>query len=52
MNFMRQDPDWTLPENSLNMELYNKDHLHLIENGNPKFSKVIIETLHDILSPQ
>ena len=34
MTFMRQDPDWTFPDNSLNMELYYKDHLHLIENGN------------------
>ena len=47
---MRQDPDWTLPDNSLNMELYYKDHLHLI--GNMKFSKLIIETLQDVLSPQ
>ena len=52
MTFMRQDPDWTLPDNSLNMELYYKDHLHLIENGNMKFSKSIIETLQDVLSPQ
>ena len=36
MTFMCQDPDWTLPDNSLNMELYYKDHLHLIENGNMK----------------
>ena len=49
---MRQDPDWTLPDNSLNMELYYKDHLHLTENGNMKFSKLIIETLQDVLSPQ
>ena len=32
---MRQDPDWTLPDNSLNMELYYKDHHHLI--GNMKY---------------
>ena len=32
------------------MELYYKDHLHLI--GNMKFSKLIIETLQDVLSPQ
>ena len=49
---MRQDPDWTLPDNSLNMELYYKDHLRLMENGNMKFSKLIIETLQDVLSPQ
>ena len=30
--FMRQDTWWTLPDSSLNMELYYKDHLHLIEN--------------------
>ena len=52
MTFMRQDSDWTLLDNSLNMELYYKDHLHLIENGNMKFSKLIIETLQDVLSPQ
>ena len=46
---MRQNPDWTLPENSLNMALYYKNHLHVIENGNMKFSKLIIETLQDIL---
>ena len=34
MTFMRQDPGWTLPDNSVNMELYYKDHLHLIENRN------------------
>ena len=49
---MRQDPDWTLQDNSLNMELYYKDNLHLIENGNIKFSKLIIEILQDVLSPQ
>ena len=49
---MCQDPDWTLPDNSLSMELYYKDHLPLIENGNMKFSKSIIETLQDVLSPQ
>ena len=52
MTFMRQDPAWTLPDNSLNMELYDKDHLHLIENGNMKFSKSNIETLQEVLSPQ
>ena len=51
MTFMREDQDWTFPDNSLNMELYYKDHLHLIENGNMKFSKLIIETLLDVLSP-
>ena len=50
MTFMRQDPDWTLPDNSPKMELYYKDHLHLTENGNIKFSKLIIETLQDVLS--
>ena len=49
---MRQDQDWTLPDNSLNMELYYKDNLHLIENGNIKFSKLIYEILQDVLSPQ
>ena len=49
---MRQDPDWTLPDNSLNMELYYKDHLHLIDNGHMKFSKLIIETLQDVLALQ
>ena len=34
---MRQDPDWTFPGNYLNMELYYKDQLHLIENGKIKF---------------
>ena len=52
MTFMRQDPDWTLQDNFLNMEVYYKDHLHLIKNGNIKFSKLIIETLQDVLSPQ
>ena len=51
MTLMRQDQDWTFPGNSLNMELYYKDHFHLIENGNMKFSKLIIETLQDVLSP-
>ena len=41
MTFMRQDPDWTLPDKSLNVDLYYKDHLHLIKNGNMKFSKLI-----------
>ena len=52
MAFMRQDLDWTLPDSSLSMELYYKDHLFLIENGNMKFSKLMIETLQNILSPQ
>ena len=50
--FVRQDPDLTLPDNSLNMELYHKDHLYLMENGNIKFSKLVIEKLEDVLSPQ
>ena len=49
---MHRGPDWTLPDNSLNMELYHKDHLYLTENGNMKFSKLIIETLQGVLSPQ
>ena len=49
---MRQDPDWTLLHNSLNMELCYKDHLHLVEKGDMKFSKSIIETLEGELSPQ
>ena len=52
MTFMPQDPDWILPDNSLNMELYYKDHLLLIEDGNRKFSKSIMETLQVVLSPQ
>ena len=52
MTFMRQDQDWALPDSSLNMELYHKDHLHLTENRNIKFSKLIIGTLQDVLSPQ
>ena len=52
MTFLRQDPGWTLPDNSLNMELHYKDHLHLIENGNMKFSKLITETLQAVISPQ
>ena len=52
MTFMPQDPDWILPDNSLNMELYYKDHLLLIEDGNTKFSKSIMETLQVVLSPQ
>ena len=49
---MCQGPGWSLPDSSLNMDLYYKDHLHLIENGNIKFSNLIIETLQDVLSPQ
>ena len=44
---MNKNPDWTLPDNSLNMQLYYKNHLHLIENENIKFLKLIIETLQD-----
>ena len=52
MTFMRQEPDCTLSYNSLNMELYYKDHLHLIEKGNIQFSKLTIETLQDVLLQQ
>ena len=52
MTFICQDPEWTLLDSSLNMKLYYKDQLHLTENGNMKFSKLITETLQDILSPQ
>ena len=41
MVFMRQDPGWTLADNSLSMELYYKDHLHLIETWNINFSKFL-----------
>ena len=47
---MSQDPDWTLPDNSLNMPLYYKDHI--IENENINLSQSIIEMLHGVLSPQ
>ena len=40
---MPQEPDWTLPGNSLNMQLSYKDDLDLIENGNMRLSKSIIE---------
>ena len=52
MTFMCQDQDWTLSDNPINLELYYKDHFHLSGNGNMKFSKLIIETLQDVLSPQ
>ena len=52
ISVMYQDPDWTLPDNSLNMQLYYQDHLHLIENGNIKFSRSIIKILYNVLSPQ
>ena len=52
MTFMYQGPDWTLPDISLNMELYHKDHLHLIENRSINFSKLMIETLQEVLLPQ
>ena len=52
MTFMRQDPNWTFPDKPLNMELYQKDHLHVIGNGNIKSLKLIIETLQGVLSPQ
>ena len=44
VTFMRQNPDWTLSDNSLNKERCYKDPLHLIENEKIKFSKLIIET--------
>ena len=47
-NFHESRPDWTLPDNSLNMQLYHKDHLHHIESRNVKFPKSITETLHDV----
>ena len=37
---MSQDPDWTLLDNSLNVKVYHKHHLPVIENGNIKFSKL------------
>ena len=39
---MSQNPDWNLPESSLNMQLDYTDRLHLTETGNIKFSKLII----------
>ena len=49
ITFMVQDPDWTLPDNSL--QLCYTDHLHLIKTGNIKFSESIVKALHDT-SPQ
>ena len=40
MTFMHQNLDLTLLDSSLNMELYHKDHLYLIKNGNIKFFKI------------
>ena len=47
---MYQNLDLTLLDSSLNVELYYKDHLYLIKNGNIKFLKLIIETLQDIIT--
>ena len=41
-------PDFATKLFNLNMQLYYKDHLHLIKNENTKFCKSIIETLHDV----
>ena len=49
MTFTHQNLDLTLPDSSLNMELYHKDHLYLIKNGNIKYLKLIIETLQEII---
>ena len=51
-NSMSQHPACTLPDNSLNMQLYYKDHLHLIVNGNIKFCNLITRILQHILLPQ
>ena len=52
MTFIRPDPDSTLPDKLLNMKLYYKDQLQLIESESIKFSKSIIESLQDVLSRQ
>ena len=51
-NSMSQHTACTLPDNSLNMQLYYKDYPHLIVNGNIKFCKLITRILQDVLSPQ
>ena len=52
MTFIYEDPDWTYIIKILHRELYYKDHLHLIENRNIKFSKSITEILQDVFSRQ
>ena len=45
VHFMKQASGWVLDDGLLDESLYHTDHLHLIEAGNRKFSKSIIEAL-------
>ena len=45
MLYMDQGSEWIPNSPMLDKSLYNKDHLHLIENGNTKFASKISNTI-------
>ena len=47
--FTEQDADW-IKEDSLNMEYYHKDRIHLNRQGNVKFANTIIRKLNALTS--
>ena len=51
--FMEEDFDWTNNDDSLNMEFYYQDRIHLNHKGNEKFGNTIIRKFKHIesLSP-
>ena len=51
--FMEEDFDWINDDDSLNMEVYYQDRIHLNHNGNEKFGNTIIRKFKEIesLSP-
>ena len=44
-SFVNQSNGWTLPNGDIDVSLFFRDFLHLIEVGNVKFSKLIIDSV-------
>ena len=48
--YLKPDPDWVLPDGTLNTSYYFHDHLHLVEEGDEKFAKSIYEIITKVYS--
>jgi len=46
--FMKPESDWVLEGGMLDETLYHTDYLHLIEAGDEKFAKAIVDLINDV----
>ena len=49
VHLLLPNPDWVMPNGSLNERLYYKDYLHLSEMGNHKLAEKLYDAINKIL---